>query len=157
MNYAFTAHGFQGTDMAVISGAWKSILMTQKTICDWGSDSAWNNKEYTLHSEWDKIFLWPQPHLGDTTVSSQTRSSSKRSHYAELPGETPVLKKKTMRAEISAARPALCLAFTQLPELCPHTSHCPKQHLPGRVRCGTLGASYHFTRTRGCRYGPRPL
>lgn len=34
MNYTFTGHGFQGTDMAVISGAWKSILTTQQTICD---------------------------------------------------------------------------------------------------------------------------
>lgn len=94
MNYTFTAHGFQGTDMAVISGAWKSILMTQKTICDCGSDSAWNKKEHALHSEQDKLFLWPQPHLGDTIVSSQTISSSEPSHYTEPPGETPFLKKK---------------------------------------------------------------
>jgi len=42
---AFATHGFQGTGMEVISGAWKSILMTQKTVCECGSDNVENNKD----------------------------------------------------------------------------------------------------------------
>ena len=95
MNYAFTARSFQGTDMAVISGAWKSILMTQETICDQGNGSAWNNKEYTSPAEKDKLFLWPQPHLRNTIIWNETRTGSKPSHSTALPGETPLLKKNS--------------------------------------------------------------
>lgn len=45
---AFATHGFQETGMAVISGTWKSIMMTQKTVCECGGNNAENNKG-TLH------------------------------------------------------------------------------------------------------------
>lgn len=92
MNDAFTIHGFQGTDMAVISGAWKSILMTQKTVYDCGSDSDWNNKEH-LHSEQETLYLWPLTHLCDTIISNQTRSIS------ETYNTTPEKKKREKGAK----------------------------------------------------------
>lgn len=115
-----------------------------------GSDGAWNNKQYTSHSEQDKLFLWPQPHLRDTIVSNQTSSSSEPNHYTELPGH--FLKIKTCMLKSVLWHQLLAWLSWSYQSL--HTGDCPQLHLPGHVWPGTLRARNHSTQTRRWQDGP---